>query len=161
MLARQESVALPGPIRLLDGWAATAGNPAGAEAAVVRGGNVDRRNLGRLAGPMRLLDRRAVTVSYRFPAVAEPAGCQRTITPFYGESAQSTATSQVFDGVPRRVIPLRTTVARLRAIVASNRRGPGSSTSMRRLRGACDAGRKRRRSPRVSKKVIARRDYLI
>src|ERR1039457_2390770 len=49
---------------------------------------------------MRLLDRRAVTVSYRFPAVAEPAGCQRTITPFYGESAQSTATSQVFDGVP-------------------------------------------------------------
>ena len=115
----------------------------------------------RLAGPMGLLDRRAVTVSYRFPAVAEPAGCQRTITPFYGESAQSTATSQVFDGVPRRVIPLRTTVARLRAIVASNRRGPGSSTSMRRLRRACDSGRKRRRSPRVSKKVIARRDYLI
>src|ERR1035441_4631834 len=30
--------------------------------------------------------------------------------------------------------------ARLRAIVASNRRGPGSSTSMRRLRGACDGG---------------------
>ena len=161
MLARQESMALPGPIRLLDGWAVTAGNPAGAEAAVVRGGNGDRRNLRRLAGPMGLLDRRAVTVSYRFPAVAEPAGCQRTITPFYGESAQSTATSQVFDGVPRRVIPLRTTVARLRAIVASNRRSPGSSTSMRRLRGACDAGRKRRRSPRVSKKVIARRDYLI
>ena len=49
MLARQESVALPGPIRLLDGWAATAGNPAGAEAAVVRGGNVDRRNLARLS----------------------------------------------------------------------------------------------------------------
>jgi hypothetical protein len=42
---------------------------------------VDRRNLRRLAGPMGLLDRRAVTVSYRFPAVAEPAGCQRTITP--------------------------------------------------------------------------------
>jgi hypothetical protein len=150
-----------GPDPLVGRMGCYPGNPAGAEAAVVRGGNVDRRNLGRLAGPMGLLDRRAVTVSYRFPAVAEPAGCQRTITPFYGESAQSTATSQVFDGVPRRVIPLRTTVARLRAIVASNRRGPGSSTSMRRLRGACDAGRKRRRSPRVSKKVIARRDYLI
>jgi hypothetical protein len=49
LLARQESVALPGPIRLLDGWAATAGNPAGAEAAVVRGGNVDRRNLARFS----------------------------------------------------------------------------------------------------------------
>src|ERR1039457_3374496 len=38
-----------GAIRMLDGWAATTGNPAGAEAAVVRDGNVDRRNLGRLA----------------------------------------------------------------------------------------------------------------
>ena len=32
----------------LDGWAVPAGNPAGAEAAVVRGVNVDRRNLARL-----------------------------------------------------------------------------------------------------------------
>ena len=38
-----------GAIRMLDGWAATTGNPAGAEAAVVRDSNVDRRNLGRLA----------------------------------------------------------------------------------------------------------------
>src|ERR1019366_7558611 len=39
-----------GSTRLLDGWAATAGNPAGAEAAVVRGANGDRRNLARLWG---------------------------------------------------------------------------------------------------------------
>jgi len=71
-----------GPDPLVGRMGCYPGNPAGAEAAVVRGGNVDRRNLGRLAGPMGLLDRRAVTVSYRFPAVAEPAGCQRTITPF-------------------------------------------------------------------------------
>ena len=33
----------------LDGWAVPAGNPAGAEAAVVRGVNVDRRNLARFS----------------------------------------------------------------------------------------------------------------
>jgi hypothetical protein len=34
---------------MLGGWAATAGNPAGAEAAVVRGGSVGRRNLARFS----------------------------------------------------------------------------------------------------------------
>ena len=36
----------------LDGWAVPAGNPAGAEAAVVRGVNVDRRTLARLSFPI-------------------------------------------------------------------------------------------------------------
>src|ERR1019366_9607404 len=65
--ARGESVARPGPIRLLDGWAATAGNPAGAEAAVVRGGNVDRRNLGRLNEAARTADAYACCASRLSP----------------------------------------------------------------------------------------------
>src|ERR1019366_9526063 len=63
LLARQESVALPGPIRMLDGWAATAGNSAGAEAAVVRGGNVDRRNLARLWGVIHRERRKSRQIS--------------------------------------------------------------------------------------------------
>jgi hypothetical protein len=41
----------------LDGWAVPAGNPAGAEAAVVRGVNVDRRNLARFTVLIKAMNR--------------------------------------------------------------------------------------------------------
>jgi hypothetical protein len=122
----------------------------------------DRRLHGTaFTGPMRLLDRRAVTVSYRFPAVAEPAGCQRTITPLTASQPRVLPLHRFLTAYPGELSRLELRLHDCGRFVASNRRGPGSSTSMRRLRGACDAGRKRRRSPRVSKKVIAKRDYLI
>src|ERR1019366_4677799 len=56
------------PSRSLDGRAVTAGNPAGAEAAVVRGGNVDQRTLARLWGVISAAC--GIQAAWRFPTDA-------------------------------------------------------------------------------------------